>query len=137
VSRPTAQTGRAAPAYVTSFVGKAVKVMTSGVNIRKRLAHVYGPATRTSHLVPSHSLTKGARSGNDASTRDGSAHNENPEPYGARIRPILQFRIQDPCPPGDTYSQAEDGMALMASRFFEQLVEEHRNNAHQRPGGHP
>lgn len=30
---------------------------------------------------------------------------------------------------GNTHSQAEDGMAMKTSRFLEQLVEEHRNDA--------
>jgi hypothetical protein len=89
VSRPTAQTGRAAPAYVTSFFGKAVKVMTPGEH-----PQTTGPRIR----FRDEDVTLGAfslsdqrvRSGSDASTRDGSAHNENPEPCRARINEWLQ-----------------------------------------------
>jgi hypothetical protein len=76
--------GAAVSAYVTSFFGKAVKVMTPG-SISATVGLVDCPAMRTSHLVHSPSLNQRAESGDDASTRDGSAHNENPEPCRARI----------------------------------------------------
>jgi hypothetical protein len=128
--------GRAAPlpAYVTSPCGKAVGHDT-GLSIRGWLAHVYGPATGTSHLVHPHSLTNGRIDQRRQHLRRECAQRASRAVPGVhpRVTPVQRrllrrLRIGDLCPPGTMHSQVEDGIALMTLKFFEHLVMMYRND---------